>query len=246
MTLKLGLNRTDTKNCMSEFCHGLPTHTHTKRLTDNDLLDKLLMPKLSKSILERESQFKKIYSEIYKQSCESTQRSHKYRNQFKLGRPLEVGQKVLEENHHLDLSKSKKLAELRSGPYEIETVISPVTYKIKICESAKTDKYHPKNVMVVHRNKLIEYFPIEKTEEKLIQDYIPKFFFQQDTVEFYENLNESQNENSSVNPGVVIPTEDIPVESIEKELRVNKPIVPIAQKKTETVPQVRHCPNQEQ
>ena len=68
----------------------------------------------------RENQFQQIYNNAYKKSLENKNRAHKHRNKHKLGKPLEVGQKVLMENHHIELGKSKKLHERRSAPYTVE------------------------------------------------------------------------------------------------------------------------------
>ena len=40
-------------------------------------------------------------------------------NQFKLGRPIKEGTKVLLENRSKQLLKSQKLLNLRSGPYTV-------------------------------------------------------------------------------------------------------------------------------
>ena len=53
----------------------------------------------------RENQFKQIYNNAYTKSLENNNRAHKHRNKHKLGKPLEVGQKVLMENHQIELGK---------------------------------------------------------------------------------------------------------------------------------------------
>ena len=65
----------------------------------NQLLDNLLKPQLSQALLEREREFKRIYSATFERCREQTARSHAYRNRFKLGHHLDIGQKVLYENH---------------------------------------------------------------------------------------------------------------------------------------------------
>ena len=56
----------------------------------------------------RENQFKQVYNKAYKKSLETNKRAHINRNKHKLGKPLEVGQKVLMENHQTELGTSKK------------------------------------------------------------------------------------------------------------------------------------------
>ena len=94
MSLKLGLYRNKHKLCCSEFCENLPSHSHSENNWKNELLDNLLQPQLSQALLERERTFKQIYSSTVERCREQTARSHAYRNRFKLGRHLEIGQKV--------------------------------------------------------------------------------------------------------------------------------------------------------
>ena len=85
----------------------------------NQLLDNLLKPQLSQALLERERNFKRIYSTTFKRCRKQTARSHAYRNRFKLGHHLDIGQKVLYENHRQYLSKSQKLQQRRLGPFSV-------------------------------------------------------------------------------------------------------------------------------
>ena len=73
------------------------------------MLDIILQTDFSKTLLERERNFEHIYSSTFKRCREKTARSHVYRNRFKLGHHLEVGQQVLYENHKQDLTRSQKL-----------------------------------------------------------------------------------------------------------------------------------------
>ena len=104
MSLKLGLYRNKHKFRSSESCKDLPPHSHSEDNLRNQLLDNLLRPQLYHALLERERDFKRIYSTNFERCWEQTVRSHGYRNRFKLGQQLEVGQKVLYENHRQDLS----------------------------------------------------------------------------------------------------------------------------------------------
>ena len=79
----------------------------------NELLDNLLQPQLSQAPLEKERTFKQIYSSTFDLCREQTARSHAYRNRFKLGHHLEMGQKVLYQNHKQHLTRSQKLQQRR-------------------------------------------------------------------------------------------------------------------------------------
>ena len=120
MSVKLGFYRNKHNLCCSEFCTDLPPHTHDENSTENELLQNLILPKLSQALLDRERDFKRIYSSTFERCRELTARSHAYRNKFKLGHHLDVGQKVLYENHRQDLSK--KLQQRRLGRFTITNV----------------------------------------------------------------------------------------------------------------------------
>ena len=106
MSVKPGFYRNKHKLCSSEFCTDLPPHTHDENSTKNELLQKLLRPELSQALLDRERNFERIYSSTFERCREQTTRSHAYRNRLKPGHHLDVGQKVLYENHRQDLSRS--------------------------------------------------------------------------------------------------------------------------------------------
>ena len=181
MTLKLGLIRSKNKQCKSEFCADLQPHTQSVNNLRNKSLDRLLKPQLSSELLTRENEFKSIYSSTYKRCREITSKAHEYRNRFKLGRPLEVVQKVLLENHKPDLFKSQKLKQIQVGPFTVTKQITNTTYEIKEDEN-------PENVKVTHQNHLLEYFPKEETLPPLLTNYAP---IEQDD-NFYKHLIQSQ------------------------------------------------------
>ena len=103
MSVKLGLYRNKQKLCCSEICTDLPPHTHDENSTKNELFQKLFRPQLSQALLDRERDFKRIYSFTFERCREPTARSHAYRNIFELGHHLAVGQKAIYENHRQDL-----------------------------------------------------------------------------------------------------------------------------------------------
>ena len=104
MSLKLGLYRNKHKLLCSDFCKDQPSHSHSGNNLKNQLLDNFLQPQLSHALLERERDFKRICSATFETCREQTARSHAYTNRFKLGHHLEIGQKVLSDNHCQDLS----------------------------------------------------------------------------------------------------------------------------------------------
>ena len=87
----------------SEFCTDFPPHTYDKNSTKNDLLQKLLRPKFSQALLYPARDFKRINFSSFEQCQEQRPHSHAYRNRFKLGNHLNIGQNVLYENHRQDL-----------------------------------------------------------------------------------------------------------------------------------------------
>ena len=92
---------------------------HSEQNNKNDQIDKLLKPKLISPLLAPENQFKQIYKTEHNRSLEVISKAHQNRSKHKLGRLLDVGQLVLMENHSFEDEKSKKLHELRLGPYDV-------------------------------------------------------------------------------------------------------------------------------
>ena len=155
MSLKLELYRNKHKLCCSDLCKDLPSHSHSENNLKKQLLDNLLRPQISHVLLERECDFKRIYSATFERCREQTARSHAYRNRFKLGQHLEIGQKVLYENHRQDLSKSPKLQRVTNTSYQIQDDKDPTIFK------------------TVHLNHLVEYYPKEETLPPMIEEYVP-------------------------------------------------------------------------
>ena len=83
-----------------------------------------------------------------------------------MGQHLEIGQKVLYENHRQDLSKSQKLQQRRLGPFTVTKRIPNTTYQIQ-------DDKDPTVLTTVHRNHLVEYYPKEETLPPMIEKYVP-------------------------------------------------------------------------
>ena len=83
-----------------------------------------------------------------------------------MGQHLEIGQKVLYENHRQDLSKSQKLQQRRLGPFTVTKRVTNTTYQIQ-------DGKDPTILKTVHRNHLVEYYPKEETLPPMIEEYVP-------------------------------------------------------------------------
>ena len=116
--------------------------------------------------MERERTFKQIYPSTFERCREQTAPSHAYRNRFKLGHLLEIGQKVLYENHKQDLTRSQKLQQRRLGPFTVTKRITNTTYQIQ-------DDKDPTFIKTVHRNHLVEYYPKEGSLPALVEEYVP-------------------------------------------------------------------------
>ena len=131
---------------------------------------------MSSTILQRENEFKNIYSKTCTRCRQITNKAPEYRNSFKLGKPIKIGPKVLLENQAKGLLKSKKLRELRSGPC---TVTKQITNTFEIVHDSTEQK-------VVHRNHLVEYFPKEQEIDKL-EDYSTNY---DDSKAYYDRCNQ--------------------------------------------------------
>ena len=182
MSLKLGLYRNEHKLCCSEFCKDLTSPSHSENSLKNQLVDKLLRAQLSHALLERERDFKRVYSTTFERCREQTARSHACRNRFKLGQHLEIRQKVLYENHCQDLSKSQKLQQRRLGNFTVTKRVTNTTYQIQ-------DDNDPTIFKTVHRNHLVEYYPKEETLSPMIEEYVPMVKGHDD---FYERFMEQR------------------------------------------------------
>ena len=107
-----------------------------------------------------------------------------------MGQHLEIGQKVLYENHRQDLSKSQKLQQRRLGPFTVTKRVTNTTYQIQ-------DDKDPTILKTVHRNHLVEYYPKEETLPPMIEEYVPMDRRHDD---FYERFMEQRFQKIN-NPG---------------------------------------------
>ena len=132
----------------------------------NQLLENVLRPQLSHALLERERDFKRIYSATFERCREQIAISHSYRNRFRLGQHLEIEQNVLYENHRQDLSRSQKLQQRRLGPFTVTKRVTNTTYQSQ-------DDNDPTILKTLNRIHLVEYYPKENTLPSMIEKYLP-------------------------------------------------------------------------
>ena len=182
LSVKLGLYRNKHNLCCSEFCTDLPPHTHDENSTENELLQALLRPQVSQVLLDRERDFKRIYSSTFERSREQTARSHACRKIINLGYQLDVGQKVFYENHRQALSKNQKLQQRRLGPFTVTKRVTGTTYQIR-------DHKDPYITKTVHRNHLMEFYPKEESLLAITEECIPH---DQRHDDFYERFLEQR------------------------------------------------------
>ena len=166
MSLKLGFYRNKHKFCCSEFYKDLPFLSHSENNLKNQLLHNLLRPQFSQVLLERERDFKRIYYATFEICREQTTRSHAYRNWFKLGQHLDIGQKVLYGNHCQDLSNSQKYQQRQLGPFIVIKRVTNTTYQNQEDKKSTT-------LETVLRNHLVEYYPREETLPPMIEEDVP-------------------------------------------------------------------------
>ena len=99
-----------------------------------------------------------------------------------MGHHLEIGRKVLYEDHKQHLTRSQKLQQQRLGPFTVTRRITNATYRIQ-------DDRDPTVIKTVHRNHLVEYYPKKGSLPAMIEKNVP-FDHQNDN--FYERFMEKR------------------------------------------------------
>ena len=127
---------------------------------------------------------------------------------------LEVGQKVLYENHKQDITRNQKLQQRRIGPFTVTKRIANATYQIQ-------DDRDPTVIKTVHRNHLAEYYPKEGSLPAIIEEYVPSNH-QNDN--FYGRFMEQRTRDLN-NPGVTEEHDSFPfpIEPLRSISSTNKP-----------------------
>ena len=131
-----------------------------------------------------------------------------------MGHHLEIGQKVLYENHKQDLTRSQKLQQRRLGPFTVTKRITNTTYQIQ-------DDKDPTMIKTVHRNHLVEYYPKEGSLPAMIEEYVPSDH--QDD-KFYERFREQRTRDLN-NPSTTVEHDSFPfpVEPLRSISSTNQP-----------------------
>ena len=99
-----------------------------------------------------------------------------------MGHHLDVGQKVLYENHRQDLSKNQKLQQRRLGSFTVTKPVTSTTYQIQ-------DDKDPSITKAEHCNYFVEYYPKEESLPTMIEEYVPH---DQRHDDFYERFLEQR------------------------------------------------------
>ena len=134
-----------------------------------------------KNTLLRENTFKHLYNTAYLGSLSVTNKTYTLRNKHKLGKALQVGRKVLLENHPFQDGKSKNCTKCEVD-LTLSQKITNVNYEITLDK----EENHKK---VLHRNHLIKYCPIE---EKIVDLTAIYGLTNADKKTFYRGLLTSQ------------------------------------------------------
>ena len=131
-----------------------------------------------------------------------------------MGHHLEVGQKVLYEDHKQDLTRNQTLQQRRPGPLTVTERIRSTTYQIQ-------DDGGPPIFKLVHKNHLVEYYPREDSLPAMTEEYVPPDH--QDDI-FYERFME-QRARTLNNPNTTDEhdTFPFPIEPLQSNLSTNKP-----------------------
>ena len=130
-----------------------------------------------------------------------------------MGHHLEIGQKVLYENHKQDLTRSQELQPRRLGP-PVTKRITNTTYQIQ-------DNKDPTIIKTVHRNHLVEYYPKEGSLPAMIEEYVPSDH--QDN-NFYEHFMEQRTRDLN-NPSTTDEHNSFPflIEPLRSSSSTNQP-----------------------
>ena len=164
--------------------------------------------------MERERTFKQTYSSTFERCREQTARSHVYGNRSRLGHHLEIGPKVLYENHKQDLTRSQKLQQRQLGPFTVTKRITNTTYQIQ-------DDKDPTVIKTVHRNHLVEYYPKEGSLPAMIEEYVPS---DHQNYNFYGRFMEQRTRDLN-NPGTTEEHDSFPfpIEPLRSIPSISKP-----------------------
>ena len=145
---------------MAEFAHNSATHSVTNATPFSLMMGykPRAYPKIRQTFLPELEKCLSLLSEARKEAIAAHEKAALLMKDHISSRftPWKVGDKVWLNNKNLKLHyKSKKLAPKREGPFEIEQVLSPSTYKLCL---PPTWKMHP----VFHASLLSTYHETPK------------------------------------------------------------------------------------
>ena len=131
-----------------------------------------------------------------------------------MARHLEIGQKVLNENHKQDVRRSQKLQQRRLGPFTFTRRITNTTFQIQ-------DDKDPTVIKTDRRNHLVEYYPKEESLPTMIEEFIPSDH-QNDN--FYERFMEQRTRDLNI-PSRIEEHDSFPfpIEPLRSKSSTNKP-----------------------
>ena len=81
-------------------------HSHSENNLKNQRSDNLLRPQNSRTLLEQDRDFKRVYFATFESCRKQTPPSHSYRNRFQKGHHFAIGLKILYEIHGQELSQN--------------------------------------------------------------------------------------------------------------------------------------------
>ena len=114
------------------FCKGTAPQCHSENQVKNQLLNGILRPQLSQSLLEIKTAFKKVYTSTYEKSrsekiCSIT----RLEKQCQTRKSSQRRKKSLLDNNQGDRSINQKLQHLRLGHFTVPKRITNTTYRLK-------------------------------------------------------------------------------------------------------------------
>ena len=125
-------NKSQILMSLKLFCKGTAPQCHSENQVKHQLLNGILRPQLSQSLLEIKTAFKKVYTSTYEKSrsekiCSIT----RLEKQCQTRKSSQRRKKSLLENNQGDRSINQKLQHLRLGHFTVPKRITNTTYRLK-------------------------------------------------------------------------------------------------------------------
>ena len=145
------------------ICYKLQLHTHDEDQFPHPQILKLASGTHTKWILNRDKKHNEIYQKQQKKYYKDKNMNNQINSRFTPATDLKIGTFVLIPNFTTQKGISKKLQQIRKGPFQLIDKPTDVTYKLTDSSEKKT---------VQHRNNLLHYYPKEYELRELTQLYI--------------------------------------------------------------------------